>query len=167
MSSRQIKIINKISQQLGWVQWGGGVCWGTPSKDGRFFNTGGSNFILKEVTKFGPFSQIFQRCFFFSKKINPSHFIFQRVLQKFEDSDSICLWGMQIKMECPGHTKTFKAVSHTFLFLVKPSQSSFHQKDGNSFFWHQKEDWKIHHQPYEPLKSAKNMIGRKKIYFSK
>ena len=57
-------------------------------------------------------------------------------------------------------------MSHTFLFLVKPSQNSFHQKDGNNFFWHQKEDWKIHHQPYEPLKSAKTMIGRKNIYIS-
>ena len=133
MSGRQIKIINKKSQQLGWVQWGGGCAEGPPLRTAGFLIRGAQILSSKKRQNLDPSDKFF-KVVFFSKKINPSHFIFQRVLQKFEDSDSICLWGMQIKMECPGHTKTFKAVSHTFLFLVKPSQSSFHQKDGNSFF---------------------------------
>ena len=54
MSSRQIKIINKKSQQLGCVQWEGGCAEGPPLRMAGFL-IGGSNFIFKEVTKFGPF----------------------------------------------------------------------------------------------------------------
>ena len=60
MSSRQIKIINKKSQQLGCVQWEGGCAEGPPLRMAGFL-IGGSNFIFKEATKFGPFRQIFQR----------------------------------------------------------------------------------------------------------
>ena len=162
MSSRQIKIINKKSQQLGWVQWGGGVCWGTPSKDGRFFNRGfkfyrqRSNKIWTLLTNFSkvPTKKLTLQISFFKGCCKIWRFGFQL---SFGDADKN---GMSVH-----NYKIFWATSHTFLFLVKPSQNSSHQKDGNSFFWRQREDWKIHHQPYEPLKSAKNMIGRKKYIF--
>ena len=133
MSSRQIKIINKKSQQLGCVQWRGGCAEGFPLRMAGFL-IGGFKFYLQRSDKIWTLLTTFSKVFFFFQKINPSDFIFQRVLQKLEDSDSSCLWGIQTKMECPGHTTTFWAASHTFLFLVKPSQSSFHQKDGNSLF---------------------------------
>ena len=76
---------------------GRGVCLGTPFKDGRFFNRGVQILSSKKRQNLDPSDKFFKDA---DKKINPSDFIFQRVLQKFEDLDSSCLLGMQIKMEC-------------------------------------------------------------------
>ena len=96
MSSRQIKIINKKSQQLGFVQWEGGCAEEPPLRMAGFL-IGEFKFYLQRSDKIWTLLANFSDA---DKKINPSDFIFQRVLQKFEDLDSSCLLGMQIKMEC-------------------------------------------------------------------
>ena len=97
MSSRQIKIINKKSQQLGFGQWEGRCAEEPPLRTAGFLIEGVQILSSNKRQNLDPSDKFFKDA---DKKINPSDFIFQRVLQKFEDLDSSCLLGMQIKMEC-------------------------------------------------------------------
>ena len=88
MSSRQIKIIHKKITKLGCVQWGRGCAEGPPLRMAGFLIGGVRILSSKKRQNLDPSDKFFKGA---NKKINPSNFIFQRVLQQFEDSDSSCL----------------------------------------------------------------------------